>query len=451
MRKIFSCIALLALACISGLLQAQAPSSSSAKPYDMMINGVKVIVQPSGNDIVVIQTVIKGGVQNYPDNKAGIENLAITALTECGTTRDDKNTFKNKLDKVSAQVGGNSGMSFASFTLNCIKGDFEEVWPLYTEAMTSPRFDAKEFERIKQDAINAIRSNESNPDNAINKLAKQTAFAGKDFAKDPQGSIETVSKLTAPETKKYWQSVFTRSRMVIVVVADLDKDVIEKKIKDFLAKVPMGAPFMAKKETYTPAANTFKPQERENATNYVQGIASGPRPGTADYNAFSLAMNIFASRHFLEVRSKHGLSYAPGAWLSTGNTTYANIYVTTTEPDKYIAVARALIDTIKMNGFTAAELKNEKTSYLTGIYYRDETNQAQAASLAANEVLHGDWKRSIKIKDDINKVTLEQLNSTFKKYFNNITWVYQGDPKKVNPVLYTQKETPKLPEERKAF
>jgi len=181
------------------------------------------------------------------------------------------------------------------------------------------------------------------------------------------------------------------------------------------------------------------------------GITAAPLPGTPDYNAYSLAMNLFSSRHFLEVRSKNGLSYAPGAWLTTGNATYSNIYVTTTEPDKYIAVARGLVDSIKQYGFTESELKNEKTGYLTGLYYRDETNQAQANSLASNEVVHGDWKRSIKIKDDINKVTLPQLNSVFKKYFNNISWVYQGDPKKVNPVFYTQKQTPKMPEEKKAF
>lgn len=445
MKKIISCISLFLVTC-PVLLQAQ-----MGKAYDMMVNGVKVIVQPSGNDIVVIQTVIKGGVQNYAAGKAGIESLAINALTECGTTRDDKNSFKDKLDAVSAHVNGGTGISFASFILNCIKSDFETVWPLYTDAMTIPLFDSKEFDRIKQDAINAIRANESNPDNAIDRMAKQTAFAGQPFATNPQGTIETVGKLTAEETKKYWQSVFTRSRMVIVIVGDLEKSVIEKRVTEFLSKVPAGNPFVPKKETYHPPANSFQSQTRENATNYVQGITSGPLPGTTDYNAFSLAMNIFSSRHFVEVRSKNGLSYAPGAWLSTGNITYANLYVTTTEPDKYIAVARALIDTIKLKGFTEAELKNEKTGYLTGIYYREETNQAQAASLASNEVIHGDWHRSIKIKNDINKVTLDQLNAAFKKYMNNITWVYQGDPKKVNPVLYTQKQTPKLPEEKKAF
>ena len=150
-----------------------------------------------------------------------------------------------------------------------------------------------------------------------------------------------------------------------------------------MAKVPAGAPFAVKKESYSPVANTFKPRQRDNATNYVRGITGGPLPGTAEYNAFVLAMSIFSSRHFVEIRTKNGLSYAPGAWFSGGTTPYANISVTTTEPDKYIAVARTLIDKVKQEGFTESELKNEKTGYLTGIYYRQETNEAQAVLLPA--------------------------------------------------------------------
>jgi zinc protease len=433
------------------LLATTQLTAQMGKAYDMTINGVKVIVQPSGNDIVVIQTVIKGGVQNYKADKAGIESLAMTALTECGTTKNDKNSFKNKLDKVSAQVGGGTGMDYATFSLNCIKSDFETVWPLYTEALTSPLFDEKEFARIKQDAVNSIRAADGDPDNAIDKMARQTAFKDKNYAKDPQGTVDIVSKLTAAETKKYWQSIFTRSRMVIVIVGDLDKATIESKVKTFLAKIPQGTPFVMKKETYAPPQNTFKPQERENATNYIQGITGGPMPGTTDFNAFVLAMRIFSTRHFVDVRSKNGLSYAPGAWFSAGSANYANLFVTTTEPDKYIAVARQLIDKIKKEGFTADELRNMKTQYLTNVYSRQETNDAQAGSLASNEVIHGNWRRSNSIGEDMKKVTLDQINTVFRKYINNITWSYQGDPKKVNQTLYTQKETPKMPEEKKGF
>src|SRR5450755_3111819 len=92
------------------------PAIAQKKPaYEMKVNGIKVIVQPSGNEIVEVLTLFKGGVQNYPTDKAGIENLAITALTECGTKNDSKNSFKDKLDKVSAEMGGFSGMDYSTF------------------------------------------------------------------------------------------------------------------------------------------------------------------------------------------------------------------------------------------------------------------------------------------------------------------------------------------------
>jgi zinc protease len=419
--------------------------------YEMNINGVKVIVQPSGNEIVEILTIIKGGVQNYPATKAGIEALAMTALTECGTLKDDKNSFKNKLDKVSAQIGGGTGMDYASFRMNCIKTDFDIVWPLYVDAMTIPKFDAKEFERIRQDAVTNLRQSESDPDNAIDKMAKGIAFAGKNYAKDPQGTVAIVSKVTPAETAAYYKSIFNRGRMVIVVVGDLDRSLLEEKLKAFIGKVPAGKPFVAKKESYTPAANTLQPKEKELATNYIQGITSAPQPGTPDYNAYVLAMRIFADKHFLEVRSNQGLSYAPSAWFSGGLTPYSNIYVTTTEPNKYAAVARQLIEKVKQQGFTQEELKNIKATYITNVYSRQETNNAQASALAQNEVIHGNWKRANTIKDDMKKVTVADLNRVFNKYVSNITWAYQGDPKKVDAKLFTQKTAPEMPKDVKTF
>ena len=37
-------------------------------------------------------------------------------------------------------------------------------------------------------------------------------------------------------------------------------------------------------------------------------------------------------------------------------------------------------------GFTEEEVRNMKTTYITSQYYKEETNAAQANSLAANEV-----------------------------------------------------------------
>jgi len=101
-----------------------------------------------------------------------------------------------------------------------------------------------------------------------------------------------------------------------------------------------------------------------------------------------------------------------------------------------------LLNRTRKEGFTEEEVKNMKTTYITNFHYRLETNDAQAASLAANEVLHNNWRRSLTINQDMKNVTREDLNRVFNKYVNKFAWVYQGDPAKVDAVLYTGSKQP---------
>ncbi len=425
---------------VAVIFSVQTTSAQKNTAYEMMVAGVKVIVQPSNNEIVEIQTIIKGGVQNYSLIKQGIESLAMTALTECGTSNDDKNSFKNKLEKLSAQVYAYSGMDYANINMNCIKSDLDIVWPLYSDAITSPAFNEKEFNRIKQDAINNLKSQESTPDYAISKMAMETAFRGMNYAKTPSGTELTVSSLRLMETKAYYKSILTKSRMVIIVVGEIDKDILTQKLSSMLSKIPDGKPFTLKKELYNPTANTFNAQKKELATNYIQGITGGPAPGTKDYNAFVLAMRMFGSKHFIEIRTKNGLSYAPGAYFNGGSTASANIIVSTTDPNKYIRVAKALIEKVKKEGFSEDEVKDVKTEYLTGFFYRQETNSAQANSFASNEVLHNNWRRALTINEDLKKLSVADINRAFTKYISNFSWSYQGIPTKVDSKLFTGAE-----------
>jgi predicted Zn-dependent peptidase len=322
--------------------------------------------------------------------------------------------------------------------MNCIKSDFDVVWPLYSDALTTPRFDSNEFVRIKQDAINNLKAQASQPDYAIHKLARETAFSGKNYAKSPEGTETTVNKLTVEETQNYYKSILTKSRMLIVVVGEIEKNVLQERIKNLLASIPEGKPFTMEKQLYSSTQNSFKAEKKDFATNYIQAVTGGPEPGTEAFNAFTLGMRIFYDRHFLEIRTNNGLSYAPQTYFDGGLTPSANIVVSTTDPNKYIGILNKLIDKTKKQGFTEEEVKNMKTTYITSFYYKQETNSAQASSLAANEVLHNNWRRSLTLNEDLKNITAEDVNKIFNKYLNNLTWVYQGDPAKVDAKLYTQ-------------
>lgn len=71
--------------------------------------------------------------------------------------------------------------------------------------------------------------------------------------------------------------------------------------------------------------------------------------------------------------------------------------------------------------------------------------------VSRSELLQGDRRKALTIKDDLKAVTPQDINKRVQQYIGNFTWVYQGGPAKVNQVLYTQKETPKLPEKQPAL
>ena len=441
MKKIF----------FSLFLFATVANAQDSKPYDMMINGVKVIVVPSGNDIVQIDMVVKGGVQNYTTAQAGIEKLALKALAECGTTKRSKNDFKNALDEVDAKMYTSSGKDASHIQLNCIKGDFEVAWPLFVEAVTMPKFDAKEFERIKAEALNQLREEESNPDAALQKMAMQTAFKGLDYAKSPNGNAASISKITAASAKAYLANTMTRSHIFVVVVGDIRKEDLQKKMTALIGKIPQGKPFALKRTTYTPQANSFVGEKKDVATNYIMGFSSAPQADSKDYYPAMLASDMFYNKAFLEVRTNNGLSYAPSAWISAGLTPYSAMYVTTKEPDKYIAVARNMVDKLKKEGFPADDVQNTKNTFTTYQYYQNESNGSLASMVSNVELLQGDWRKAFTLKEDLKPITPADINRVFNKYIGSFTWVYQGDPTKVNQKLYTQKETPPVLEKKQAF
>ncbi|HEY0042183.1 MAG TPA: pitrilysin family protein [Flavisolibacter sp.] len=441
MKKIF----------FSLFLFATVANAQDSKPYDMMINGVKVIVVPSGNDIVQIDMVVKGGVQNYTTAQAGIEKLALKALAECGTTKRSKNDFKNALDEVDAKMYTSSGKDASHIQLNCIKGDFEVAWPLFVEAVTMPKFDAKEFERIKAEALNQLREEESNPDAALQKMAMQTAFKGLDYAKSPNGNAASISKITAASAKAYLANTMTRSHIFVVVVGDITKEDLQKKMTALISKISQGKPFALKRTTYTPQANSFVGEKKDVATNYIMGFSSAPQADSKDYYPAMLASDMFYNKAFLEVRTNNGLSYAPSAWISAGLTPYSAMYVTTKEPDKYIAVARNMVDKLKKEGFPADDVQNTKNTFTTYQYYQNESNGSLASMVSNVELLQGDWRKAFTLKEDLKPITPADINRVFNKYIGSFTWVYQGDPTKVNQKLYTQKETPPVLEKKQAF
>ena len=240
------------------------------------------------------------------------------------------------------------------------------------------------------------------------------------------------------DVKKYYAGLLGKKKCYLVVVGNLDENDLLNALKTTLAKLPDGSE--PKKPTYkTLTTQTVNIKDRALATNYIMGSVNAPKYYSADGPLFEFAMDIVYDRYFVELRTKRSLSYAPAAFYKRNNIQQptANFYISTIDPKQSLQVMTDIINDIKKNGFTEKEVKDKKKEYLTNYYMTNEASSYQAGVLGFCEA-SGNWKIFDEINNRVGLVNTADLNKTFNKYMNNISWTYLGKEDKVKKEDFKQ-------------
>jgi predicted Zn-dependent peptidase len=253
----------------------------------------------------------------------------------------------------------------------------------------------------------------------------ETAFAGKNYAKIPNGTAASLTKLSLDQISKHYKKIVGKQNVFLVVVGNLTEAEITEKINATLAKLGEVTSAPAEKRPQISAGVNI--ENRDIATNYIKGMMSVPSLKDSDGVPIRLAMSIMGDRFFVELRTKRSLTYAPAAYY-TGNlvtSPQAVFYASSIDPKQTLQVMINEINNVKNQGFTEKELKDKKEKYLTSHYSRLETNATQSMWLGVSEIT-GSWKYTETFMSNVDKVTVKDLNTTFNKYSNSINWNYLG-------------------------
>ncbi len=399
---------------------------ASAETKEFSVNGIKVIFKPSPKEVISVRLFVSGGTANYPKDKEGIEALAFQTAIDGGTKTLDKTAFHTEAEKIGAEFSSSTTYDYGTLNMGCIAMFWDKSWKLFADAVMNPAFDEKEFNLIKEQMISSAKMVESDPDNHLRNLAMENVFKGKNYAKIPEGTAESLEKLTLEDVKKYYASTVGRKRCFLVVVGNVDEQDLKQKIESSLGQLQEGTPAAIERKHYIVEPAVYI-EDRDIATNYIRGLMTAPHMSTKDGIAMRVVMSILQDRFFVELRTKRSLSYAPGAFYSTGviNNPYSVLYISTQDPAQSIQVMIDVINGIKKDGFTPKDLNHKQQSFLTHYYMGQENSSAQSLSLGMAEV-GGDWKQADALTERVNALTLNDLNSAIKKYTNAIQWTYLG-------------------------
>ncbi|MDT3402758.1 M16 family metallopeptidase [Mucilaginibacter terrae] len=401
-------------------------SVSTITTTSFEVNGLKVIFKPTVKEVISVRMYFRGGNANFAASQAGIESFALKAATDCGVKSYSSNTFRDMADKYNINIGGSADYDYGYIGLNCVAKYFNEGWNLFNKAVTEPVFEESEVQLLKQKALAAVKTGETNPDDRIEKLGVQSAFRGTPYAYDPDGSEETLSRLNGIDLKNYYYKLLNKNRMFLVVAGKITRQQLEAKIKEAFANLP-SAP-------YTPAVyqnplfvgDKAVMEKRDLATNYMSAIMNAPVMSSPDYVPFRMGINALSGSLFGQLRTKYNLSYAPGAFSTINQQPYAMMYVSTTNPKEAARIMIDVLNRLKKSTLTTAGLRDMKSGYITTNYMKLQNSESVTGNLGEAEIM-GDWNYAERMPDLINNVTPDQISKALNKYIAGLRWVYLGN------------------------
>jgi predicted Zn-dependent peptidase len=426
MKSIFSKLIRIGSVCM--LLLISATVFSQTNTIEFMAGGLKVILRQTQKETLVMSMYFRGGSTNYTATNAGIESLALSGAIECGTNKYPANDFNDQVDEYGLHMGGIATNDYGVIKLSCISRYKDEGWKLFSSAIAAPAYETQRFSLLKEQQINSLKGEMSDPDSRLKWLAQEFAFTGTSYAINPNGTVASLPTLNRDAVKDYYyNTLLNKNRMFLVVAGNISREELEKKILEAFSAIPA--------KTYTPASveNTvfteevYKIEPRNIATNYIAGIVNAPDLNDPNYPAFRLAVSILNSALFDYIRLNKQLSYAPSASISEGKISYVTMYASTSQSVETVKGMRMILSYLKTKTYTEKTLDNVRKSHLLAYTRQQEIMSSIADQLGKAEIM-GDWKLAENLASRMNGVNAEDVRHAAEVYAKTITWAYIGDP-----------------------
>ncbi|MGI8786145.1 MAG: M16 family metallopeptidase [Pyrinomonadaceae bacterium] len=402
------------------------------------VNGLKVLVKRRLNTPTVAAGLfIRGGARNLTDKTAGIENLMLETSTEA-SKKFPREALRRELSSTGSGLGAGVSNDYSVLSLASTRKNFDRSWDVFTDIALNPSFAPEDIEQARSAILSKLREQETDSDNFLQILQDRIVYVNHPYSNDVDGTIENISRFTAKDLSDYHQKVMQTSRLLLVVVGDIDPKEVETRVAATFGKLPRGD----YKESSFPVLDFSKPTldvtARTLPTNFIQGVFNAPSLANPDYYAMRVAVTVLQSRVNQEVRVKRQLSYAPDARLGAYLSNTGNIYVTAVDANQAVSVMLNEINNLKKEQISDDAIEGIAGFYLTQYYIDQQTNAAQAAEFAKYELVGGGWRNAFSFLDKIRQVTPAEVQAVAQKYMKNLRFVVIGNPSAINRDIFLQ-------------
>lgn len=410
-----------------------APADTNTTSFE--VNGLPVILRRvTSNEVVAANLYLLGGTRQVPAAQAGLEPFLLEA-SERGTAAYPREQLREKMARLGSLIGVDPDLDWTTFALRSTTATFDSTWAIFTDRLLRPTLDSGEVELLRGQLLNGVRQRRDTPDAQLEYLADSLAFAGHPYGIAPGGTEASLRRITIADLRRYRQEQMVTSRMLLVIVGDVDRARVERLVAATLGTLPKGS------YTWTPPSPPeARPwgvavERRELPTNYLLGYFPGPSASSPDYYPLRIATAVLSGRFFAEIRSKRNLSYNVYAPFVDRAVATGGVYVTTVDPRTTLALMREELRNLQEGWITPRGLDQLRQQFITEYFLDNETNADQANFLARAQLYRGDWRRAARFVEELRAVTPDDVRRVARQYLHDLRLAYIGDPAKLDQNL----------------
>ncbi len=185
------------------------------------------------NELPLIQFRIslKGGMLLDEPGKIGTAALLADMLTE-GTANKTPVELEEAIDNLGANITVYGGRDQITLAANCLVSKLDEVFALAHEILFEPRWDEKEFARLKDETIESIKRREADPSSVASSVFSKLVYGPESkLALSTSGTQESVQSISIDDLKAYYEKNFSPDMTQLMIVGDITQGKAEKLFK----------------------------------------------------------------------------------------------------------------------------------------------------------------------------------------------------------------------------
>src|SRR5262249_23279079 len=244
-RRQAICIFLLLFVFCLSILPASAKATTPPEGTDTTTdfttaNGIKTIQRRvTANEVVAVQIYFRGGTRNINEKNAGIESLMFDVAQQ-GTKNFSKSQINREIARMGTVIDSGGGYDFSVFAMRCVRQNFDRSWELISDMILNPIFDEKEFTLVRDQLTSGLRQQNDNPDSQVPILSNKLLYASHPYFNPPDGTLESISRLTREDLRAHHASILQGSRMLVVVVGNVPLEDVRRKVEASFGKLAKG-------------------------------------------------------------------------------------------------------------------------------------------------------------------------------------------------------------------